>query len=165
MCNIFYHIHVDAYAESSIAVCSAYEHSPEVLWPPEQDDRQWTRDYVQVHQDDFCVLPQDGIHRTHLNKPWGKSFIRHQSGQKGKKGGTFLFSGCVMKLLCDLYVKQILCNVHAICIASEVLIFIFILFKTLQPGMEIQDFPEIGEWNLKNFNEFLMRYTCRSYHS
>lgn len=24
-------------------------------------------------------------------------------------------------------------------------------FKILQPGMEIQDFPEIGEWNFKNF--------------
>lgn len=32
---------------------------------------------------------------------------------------------------------------------------IFILFKTLQPGMEIQDFPEIGEWNFKNFENFL----------
>lgn len=120
----FYHIHVAVYAEFTITVCSAYEHPPEVLRPPEQDDRQWTRDYLQVHQDHFCVLTQDGFHRTHLNKPWGKFFIKHQSGQKGKEGGSFLFSGFVMKHLCDLYVKQILYNVHALCIASEVIIFI-----------------------------------------
>lgn len=104
-CNILSYIHV--YTECTFTVCSAYEHPPKVLWPPEQDDWQWTRNYLQVYQDHFCVLSQNGFHRTHLNKPWGKSIIRHHSGQKGRKEVTFGFwiSSFVLQLDCYLNIR------------------------------------------------------------
>lgn len=70
------------------------------------------------------------------------------------KGVIFLFSSFVMQCYCK-FNRSCTMVMYMYCIRD----LIFILFKILQPGMEVQDFPEIGEWNLKKFENFLTKFT------